>query len=81
MHRISAAIESNRPFPATGRPPLLSIARWGDRRYLEVAQVIGLSRWDLIRHVILPQLLRTVWANLRLSPGNTGWAHVDTRPT
>jgi len=81
MNRTTSAIAANLPSPAAGRPPFLSFARLGDRRYLEVAKVLGLSRFDLIRHVILPQLLRAVWAALRSSLGYTGWAHVGTRPS
>jgi len=81
MIRAPSALPAQMSFPATGRPRFLSIIRWGDRRYLELAKVIGLSRFELIRHVILPQLLRAVWAALPLSPGNTGGAHVDARPS
>jgi ABC-type sulfate transport system permease component len=81
MSRIPSAIAASLSAPAAGRPPFLSFARWGDGRYLEVAKVLGLSRFDLIRHVILPQLLRAVWAEVRSSLGTTGWAHVGTRPS
>jgi ABC-type nitrate/sulfonate/bicarbonate transport system permease component len=77
----ASALAAHIPCSATGYPPILSIARWADSRYLELAKVIRLSRFDLIRHVILPQLLRAVWAPQRLSRENAGWVHVDTRST
>ncbi len=54
---------------------------WGDARYLELAKVIGLSRFALFRHVILPQALRILWARLRSSVGTTWPARVDPRPS
>jgi ABC-type nitrate/sulfonate/bicarbonate transport system permease component len=52
----------------------------GDQRYLELAKVIGLSRFDLVRHVILPQALHAVWTRLRSSLSNAGGL-VDPRPS
>jgi ABC-type anion transport system duplicated permease subunit len=54
---------------------------WADPRYLELAKTLGLSRFALIRHVILPQALQIVWGGLRSSVGTPWSAHVDARPS
>jgi ABC-type nitrate/sulfonate/bicarbonate transport system permease component len=67
----------------------MSTARWSDRRYLDLAKVVGLSRFDLIRHVVLPQALHAVWTAVGSAFGiaaglgaRSKWTgHIDARPS
>ena len=44
--------------------------RNADHRYLEVARVLALPRWKLIRKVVLPGALPTILTGLRIGLGN-----------